>query len=69
MLDPLTLRCKRLRTFCQASAIVAVLVGCLVLLGWAFHIAALMSVFPGLVTMKVNTALGLILSGFSFWCS
>ena len=37
--------------------------GIIVLLGWAFHIAMFKSVFPGLVTMKANTALGLLLGG------
>ena len=65
MLDPLTLRFKRLKMFCRASAILAVAMGCLVLLGWTFDIAGLLSIFPGLVTMKVNTALGLIFCGAS----
>ena len=65
MLDPFTLRFKRLKMFCRASAILAVAMGCLVLLGWTFDIAGLLSIFPGLVTMKVNTALGLIFCGAS----
>jgi len=34
-----------LRLYCGASAIAAVGMGCLVLLGWEFHIEFLMSVF------------------------
>src|SRR5271170_2930880 len=40
-------------------------VGIVVFLGWAFDIALLKSVFPGLVTMKANTAIGLALSGLT----
>ena len=58
---------KILRMYCQASAIAAVGVGCLVLCGWAFHIELWKSVFPGLVAMKANTALGLAFSGASLW--
>ena len=53
---------KRLHMYCDASAIAAAGVGCLVLFGWAFHIEHLKSVIPGLVTMKANTALGLAFS-------
>jgi PAS domain S-box-containing protein len=58
---------KFLRMYCEASAIAAVGVGCLVLCGWAFHIELLKSVLPGLVVMKANTALGLAFSGTSLW--
>jgi PAS domain S-box-containing protein len=37
------------------------------LAGWAFDVGALKSVFPGLVTMKVNGAVGLLLSAVAVW--
>jgi PAS domain S-box-containing protein len=37
--------------------------GTLVLVGWMFNLAVLKSVFPGLVSMKANTALGMLLCG------
>ena len=39
------------------------ILGVSALAGWTFDIALLKSVFPGLVPMKANTALGLILCG------
>ena len=44
-------------------SLLVVALGASVLIGWAFDIAALKSVFPGLVTMKANTALGMVLCG------
>ena len=58
---------KSLRMYCQGSAIAVMVLAGLVLIGWAFHIGFLMTVFPGLVTMKANTAVGLALAGISLW--
>jgi PAS domain S-box-containing protein len=41
--------------------------GCLVLIGWVFHIGILIACLPGFVSMKANTALSLGLSGLSLW--
>jgi diguanylate cyclase (GGDEF)-like protein/PAS domain S-box-containing protein len=54
-----------LRLYCQVTAIAVMGLGCVVLYGWAFGIEPLKSVFPGLVTMKVNTAVSILLSGAS----
>ena len=58
---------KSLRMYCQASAIAVFAMACLVLFGWALHIGFLMTVFPGLVTMKANTAVGLAFAAISLW--
>jgi two-component system cell cycle sensor histidine kinase/response regulator CckA len=65
MSDPNARLFKLLRMYCEVSAMAAVALGCLVLGGWAFHIELLKSVLPGLVAVKVNTALGLVFSGTS----
>ena len=38
-------------------------IGALVLVGWRFDIAVLKSVFPGFLSMKPNTALGILFGG------
>jgi PAS domain S-box-containing protein len=43
------------------------MVGCVALLGWWLGIPALRSLFPGLATMKPNTALCFLLVGLSLW--
>jgi PAS domain S-box-containing protein len=48
-------------------AVIAVLVGGLVLLGWLFDIDILKSFLPSLAFMKFNAALGFILSGVALW--
>jgi two-component system cell cycle sensor histidine kinase/response regulator CckA len=58
---------KSLRMYCQASAITVLAVACLVLYGWASHIDSLMTVFPGRVTMKANTAVSLAFGAISLW--
>ncbi len=53
--------------FSQAAAVIVSFTGCIVLLGWLFDITAMKSVFPGLVTMKPNTALCIMLAGLALW--
>ena len=47
----------------SVTALGAVLIGAIVLFGWIFEVPTLKSVLPGLATMKLNTALGLMAVG------
>jgi PAS domain S-box-containing protein len=53
----------------RVSATVACAVGLAVLYGWFAHIPRLLDVFPGLVSMKANTALSIICCGASLLVS
>ena len=46
-------------------AVIAIAIGALI--GWFAHIPALTSVFPGFVSMKINAAIGLLLTGVALW--
>jgi PAS domain S-box-containing protein len=56
-------RLDLLRAISRWLALMVVLTGGSVLIGWAFDLATLKSVLPGVVSMKANTAAGLILLG------
>lgn len=56
-----------LQSFSKKASVVVIAIGCIVILGWMFNIAALKSVFPGLVSMKANTAICFILAGAALW--
>ncbi|MBN8561436.1 MAG: PAS domain-containing protein [Leptolyngbya sp. UWPOB_LEPTO1] len=49
----------------RAASHITMSVACLVLLGWSFDIPVLKEFFPGMSTMKANTAIGLLLAGLS----
>src|SRR6266566_4542942 len=53
----------KLRRIGLSTGLIAASLGLAVLVGWAFDIPSLKSVFPGLVTMKANTAMGMLLCG------
>ena len=65
MPDSNSRRFTLLNNYCRASSFFVIGLAMVVLYGWAFHVEVLKSVIPGLVTMKVNTSLGMILSGIS----
>ncbi len=56
---------KSLQRFSRWVSLLALLLGSIVMVGWMFNIPELKSVVPGLVSMKVNTASGFLLSGLS----
>ncbi len=56
---------KALQSFSRISSVFVILIGVAVLLGWVFGLDFLKSVLPSSVTMKVNTALGLLFSGIA----
>jgi signal transduction histidine kinase len=48
-------------------SIFIIFIGLSVLLGWVADIAILKSIVPGYVSMKINTTIGFIISGFLFY--
>jgi PAS domain S-box-containing protein len=60
----------RCRVASATAAAVVLLIGSAGLVGWILHVRLLQSIGPGLATMKVNTAISLLLSGVALWfCS
>lgn len=51
------------------AGVFSVVVGILVLFGWAIGSITLMSIVPGFVSMKPNAALAFVLIGFALWFS
>ena len=51
----------------SAAALTICLVGLSVLAGWTLGLRALTSVFPGLATMKANTAACFVLASVALW--
>ena len=66
-LDPAARRTAALRAFSRGTGAVVVLIGCLVLAGWLLGVETLKSILPGLISMKVNTAVAFVLAGVALW--
>ena len=58
---------SRLKNYSEFSSILIVIIGVLVLIGWAFNIAILKSPGAGFSTIKSNVGLAFILIGVSLW--
>ena len=58
---------RRAKIFSAAVSSAVFLIGVLVLIGWEFNLAVLKSVSANFVTMKPNTAIGLIFLGTALW--
>jgi diguanylate cyclase (GGDEF)-like protein len=67
MADPRWRRLARLRLYCNASCVVIIAAGALVLCGWIFQIESLRNALLNSGTVKANVAVGMILLGISLW--
>src|SRR6267154_2515297 len=54
---------KRWRLIARVFGLVTAAIGAVVLVGWVLNVAALKSIFPSLVSMKANTAIGMLFCG------
>jgi PAS domain S-box-containing protein len=54
-------------SFTEVTSVLAMFVGAVVLVGWRIDSPALKSIQPGLVSMKPNDAVGLLLVGVALW--
>jgi PAS domain S-box-containing protein len=52
---------RRWRVMALVLGLAVAVIGAVVLVGWVLNIGTLKSVFPGLVSMKANTAIGMLL--------
>ena len=56
-----------LRRFAQAAGAAVVLLGCVVLAGWATDVVVLKSILPGLKAMNPGSAFTFLLAGVALW--
>jgi PAS domain S-box-containing protein len=57
----------RIRLFVQTSAVLLIVLGVTVLLGWALRVMPVLSLSPNFATMKPNTALSFTFFGLTLW--
>jgi PAS domain S-box-containing protein len=55
------------KRYSALAAVAVTLLGCVVLCGWLFDIAAIKHLHPALAPMKANTALAFVFFGLSLW--
>ena len=55
------------RTIARLGAILLMLLGSLVLLGWLWNVGFLTTILPGRITMKPNTAIGFLFLGLALF--
>jgi hypothetical protein len=60
---------RRYLLFAQSASAGSVIVGCLVLVGWAFGFETLKAFHSGIVSMKPNTAICFVVLGVGLWLS
>jgi PAS domain S-box-containing protein len=60
---------RRCLLFAQSASAVSMVVGCLVLVGWAFDFETLKDLRSGIVSMKPNTAICFVILGVGLWLS
>jgi signal transduction histidine kinase len=58
---------RRLRTLSRVAGSITAATGLVILFGWAFDIVSIVSISPGLATMKVNTSIAFTLLGVALW--
>jgi hypothetical protein len=58
-----------LRRLSEVAGIATALIGAMAMTGWVLGVDVLKSVVPGLITMKANTALVLMLLGASLYAT
>jgi PAS domain S-box-containing protein len=57
----------QLQWYATAATVVVAAIGAATMVGWVFGISLLKTMLPGLVAMKVNSAIAFMLSGSALW--
>ncbi|NJK77355.1 MAG: hypothetical protein HC942_29800 [Microcoleus sp. SU_5_6] len=56
-----------LQSFSKKASLAVSAIGSIAILGWIFDLQLLQGIWPGLPSMKVNTAICLLLGGFALF--